>query len=169
MLLEISRTPLAKDSPMYTLPRVVSHLRLLVLVALETTHLTSVDFVHVHICVHHQLILADAGGGRGREKEKKSNWKSQSTAGTIICFAGFAAVQKQTQPPPLCSSRDIRNQADHAESPNQEQTTASVGASEPNKAIHKGTKPITSPSRTEIQSWVQTCTRTGSVQNSPTH
>lgn len=70
MLLEISRTLLAKAWPMYTLPRVVSHLRLLVLVALETTHLTSVDFVHVHICVHHQLILADAGGGKGREKEK---------------------------------------------------------------------------------------------------
>lgn len=56
---------------MYTLPRVVWYLRLLILIALETTHLTGVDFVHVHVCVHHQLILADAEREREIEKEKK--------------------------------------------------------------------------------------------------
>lgn len=54
------KDPSAEAWPTYTLPRVVWYLRLLVLVALETTHLTSVDFVHVHIRVYHQLILADA-------------------------------------------------------------------------------------------------------------
>lgn len=50
------------------LSRVDWHLRLLVLIALETTHLTGVDLVHVHIRVHHQLVLPDAGGGRGKEE-----------------------------------------------------------------------------------------------------
>lgn len=57
---------------MYTLPGAAWHLRLLVLVALETAHLASVDFVHVRIRVHHQFILADAGRVRRREKREKS-------------------------------------------------------------------------------------------------
>lgn len=61
----------AKAWPKDTLPRAGWHLRLLVLVALEPAHLPSVHLVHVHICVHHQLVLADAGGGKGTEERKK--------------------------------------------------------------------------------------------------
>lgn len=67
------------------LSRVYWHLRLLVLIALETTHLTGVDLVHVHICVHHQLILPDAGRGRGKEDKVKLeitrySWKQHFTS-----------------------------------------------------------------------------------------
>lgn len=68
------------------------HSRFLVLVALEPAHLPRVDFVHVHIRVHHQLVLPDAAGGKGRAKRQKLNWNPQGTAGTIISLAGFAAA-----------------------------------------------------------------------------
>ena len=110
--------------------------------------------------------MLEEEGGEKREKSQTGSHKVQLEPSSI-CFAGFATVQKQMQLPPLRTARDIKNQADHAESPNQEETSASLGASQPSKAIHKGTKPIASPSRTEVQSWVHTRTRTGSVQTAP--
>lgn len=49
--------------------------------------------------------------------------------------------------PPLSPSQDIREQVNHTESAKQEETSASLGASQPSKATHKGTKPIMSPIR----------------------
>lgn len=65
----------------------------------------------------------------GEKREKKSSWKSQGTVGTIICFVGFTAVQKQMQLPPLHPSRETGEQADHAESPKQEETSTPLRAS----------------------------------------
>lgn len=105
--------------------------------------------------MHHQLVLPDAGGGKGRQKRKKSDWDPQGTAGTILSFAGFAAAQEQMQIPPPCPSQDMRNQADSAESPKQGEPSASL---EPlnEHSQPKGTKPIISPLRTGIQSRAQT-------------
>lgn len=41
------------------------HSRFLVLVALQPSHLTLVHLGRVHVCVHHELVLPDAGRAHG--------------------------------------------------------------------------------------------------------
>lgn len=56
--------------------RMASHLgpshaldsRFLVLVALQAAHLARVHLGHVHVCVDHEFVLANAGRGRPRVK-----------------------------------------------------------------------------------------------------
>lgn len=45
-------------------PNHALHSRFLVLVALQTSHLTHVHLGHVYVCVNHKLILANAEKGR---------------------------------------------------------------------------------------------------------
>lgn len=45
-------------------PNHALHSRFLILVALQTAHLTHVHLGHVYVCVNHKLILANAGKGR---------------------------------------------------------------------------------------------------------
>lgn len=45
-------------------PNHALHSRFLVLVALQTAHLTHIHLGHVYVCVNHKLVLANAGKGR---------------------------------------------------------------------------------------------------------
>lgn len=50
------------------------HSRFLVLVALQTAHLSHVHLGHVYVCVDHKLILANAGKGRRGEVGRVRRW-----------------------------------------------------------------------------------------------
>lgn len=70
-------------------PTFLINLRFLALVALEPTHFSCVDLVHVDVWGDHQLILTDAaeaGGGRGsfmKRNDKTSRFRHQKDSRSV--------------------------------------------------------------------------------------
>lgn len=67
-------------APELSVPPRFLHSRFLVLVALQTAHLTRVHLGYVHVFVDHELILANAGNGKTKAVVRAGKGEASGSA-----------------------------------------------------------------------------------------
>lgn len=117
--------------------------------------------------MHHQLILADAKG-RGREKRKKVKLEitRYSWNHHLLCWIYCSSKTDATSTPsPL--SRDWGAGRPRRKPKTRGNINSTESIRNPGTPSTEEPNPSHHPFRTKIQNWLQTCTRTSSVQTAP--